>query len=136
MNTTMDRPRINLGCAAPLLMFALWASVAGCVDQGGGVVIPVDPSKPGHPVPVVAATSEREFLIALARAVVRGDFDDTDKLQIAMRRSAKNLGLDSEKLKGPLNAALGDLGANQSLTDANVRSEMAERLKKAAEQLK
>lgn len=127
-----------MGCAAPSGMGTLMLVLAlmiGCVDQGGGVIAP-NPADPSKPVPVVALTSEREFLLALARGIERGDFDDTDKLQVGYRRAAKNLGIDGEKIAKPLSDALGDLGVNRSLTDANVRNAMASKLKAAAGGLK
>lgn len=128
----MDRPRVKLGCAATLLIVALFASVSGCVDQGGVA----DVNEKNKPSPIVALTSEREFLLALARGVERGDFDDTDKMQLAMRRAAKNLNINSEKLAKPLNDHLGDLGTVKPLTTKEQRAEFATKLKAAAEALK
>jgi len=131
----MDRPQIKRGVDDRLLL-AVAALVAllfaGCVDRGGEVVVP---GRDETPV-VEKLTSEREFLLALSRAVERGDFDDTDQFQVAMRRAAKNLGLDASKLGGPLNDAVGDLGETRPLTAKEQRAEFARKVKKAAETLK
>lgn len=130
----MNRPTIRQGVDDRLLtsffVFVLVMLSIGCVDRGG-VVVP----EPDAPV-VKAQTSEREFLFALARAVDRGDFDDTDQFQIAMRRSAKNLGLDADVLAKPLNETLGDLSETKPLTNDTQRKSFAAKLQRAAEVLK